>query len=81
MSIFNKLIPRPVEAPTVYLNPFKKENVEGIWMQARKGLFDNKVKFRANVEFSSGSTKGEQKFEGASFEDLLNQIYTFVNAL
>lgn len=69
------------QLPSIVENPFKKDCITNIRMFAGRSLFDNNWYFRGNVEFRNGNTKGEQKFEKNSFDELYIAIANFCKTL
>ena len=48
-------------------NPFKSDCITGVRLYYYKQLFGGPWLWHGTVEFSKGSTSGEQKFENESF--------------
>jgi hypothetical protein len=65
--------------PTTLKDPFKKNCVKRIYVNYSESLlFSKEWKAFGVVEFSSGNTKGEQRFEGKSFDEVVVLIKNFI---
>lgn len=63
-------------------DPFKKECLKNISIFADRSMFSPYYfSFSGSVEFQNGNTKGEQRFEGSSLDDIYNKIYEFCENL
>lgn len=70
--------------PSVVKDPFKKTSVTSIYVRVGRPFFSsNDAPFKAwgSVEFENGKTKGEQKFEGDTFDDVVLQIKAMLDNL
>ena len=64
--------------PTVLKDPFKKNCVKRIYVNYSEGWINEVWIANGVVEFGNGNTKGEQKFEGASFDEVVQKIKIFI---
>lgn len=67
--------------PSVLKDPFNKNSVKRIYVSYRENIFGQDWYATGCVEFLNGSTKGEQEFKGASFDEVVAQIKVFLNEL
>lgn len=63
--------------PSVLNDPFKKICITGIHVAYRESF--RKWHATGWVEFENGATKGEQRFTGETFDDVVQQIKSFIN--
>ncbi len=59
-------------------HPFNKESVERVMVVFRKGTFDKEWSAYGTVEFKNRNTSGEQRFDGATFDEVVAQIKSFL---
>lgn len=62
----------------VLKDPFNKTSIKSIYVSSYKGYSGILVHY-GKVEFDNGNTKGEQKFEGESFDDVVLKIKRFID--
>lgn len=62
-------------------DPFEKDCVTSISMRYWKGSFSDDWYFTGTVEFINGNTKGEQKFDCSSPDQLHAEINEFLKTL
>ena len=67
--------------PTILNDPFEADNIVDITVYSRRNPYNGSVFNRGTVEFQNGNTKGEQRFEGSSFDDIVLQIKSFIESL
>lgn len=67
--------------PTILNDPFKVDKVVSVRVSSYKSTFGDNIYHRGTVEFENGNTKGEQSFEGQSFDDVVLQIKAFIETL
>lgn len=61
--------------PSVINDPFGKTKIISISVFYQQRLFNNDQWYAwGSVEFKNGNTKGEQRFEGSNFNDVVVQI-------
>jgi hypothetical protein len=65
--------------PSILKNPFQKNCVTEIRVSYYE--FMRKWSARGTVEFKNGLTKGEQKFEAETFDEVVIQIKNFLKEL
>lgn len=63
--------------PSVLKDPFKKTCVKRVYVSF--WLFSGKWSANGSVEFENGSTKGEQKFDGQTFDEVVQKIKSFIS--
>jgi hypothetical protein len=68
--------------PSDLKNPFAKNRIKAIHVHYSCGYF-NKSNWTASgkVEFENGLTKGEQKFDGDTFDEVVQKIKAFIEQL
>ncbi len=64
--------------PAILKDPFKKNCVKRIYVNYSEGWTIGKWSGNGAVEFENGNTKGEQKFTGESFDEVVAKIKAFV---
>lgn len=62
-------------------NPFIKNSISRIYVNYYYCNIFNCWKANGLIEFTNGNTKGEQKFTGQTFDDIVTQIKALVNEL
>ena len=67
--------------PSILENPFLKSNVIRINVVYRKSPFKDEFKAFGFVEFQNNKTKGEQKFKGETFDEVVLKIKAFLTEL
>jgi len=68
--------------PSVLNNPFLRDRIKSIRVNFIQNVFDeNDWSAYGSVEFKNGNTSGEQKFKGATFDEVVLQIKSFFNEL
>lgn len=68
--------------PSVINDPFKKSRVTSVFVSGNQMLFDkSKFRFSGVVKFENGNTKGEQEFEGESFDDVVLKIKAMLETM
>jgi hypothetical protein len=65
--------------PSILKDPFSKINVRRIYVSFSYTF--NQWQANGSVEFLNGDTKGEQKFEGETFDEVVLKIKTFLETL
>jgi len=66
---------------SILKDPFFTDKIERIMVVTTKGIFDGKPYSYGTVEFKNGDTKGEQKFEATSFDEVCIKIKEFLETL
>ena len=67
---------------SVINDPFKKSKVTMVYVCGNRSLFDkDKFRFSGTVKFENGNTKGEQEFEGESFDDVVLKIKAMLETM
>jgi hypothetical protein len=66
------------QIPSIIKDPFKKNCVKRIYVNYQEDWGGKTWTANGTVEFSNGNTKGEQKFLGTSFDEVVAQIKTFI---
>ena len=61
----------------VLKDPFMKSNITAIRVSSYKSSYS--VNHYGTVEFQNGNSKGEQKFTGDSFDDVVLKIKKFID--
>jgi len=64
--------------PAILKDPFKKNCVKRIYVNYSEAWGGEKWTANGTVEFSNGDTKGEQKFSGVSFDEVVSKIKIFI---
>lgn len=68
--------------PSVISDPFKKNKVTKILVVCNESfLTEGKWSAWGSVTFKNGKTEGEQKFDGATFDDVVIQIKAMLETL
>jgi hypothetical protein len=68
------------QLPSVLNDPFKKTHVKRIYVSFSENVFiDGKYSANGSVEFANGNTKGEQKFDGDTFDEVVLKIKSFLD--
>lgn len=67
--------------PSDLNNPFNKRNIESVYVSFRRGILSGNWNAYGSVEFKNGNTSGEQKFEGATFDEVVIKIKAFLDEL
>ena len=62
-------------------DPFSKIHVTSVYVHFSKSLFSEKWNCVGSVDFKNGNTKGEQRFEGAHFDEVAEKIREFIKTL
>lgn len=65
---------------SILKNPFDSDNLSGVMLRAWK-MHDGRFQFYATIEFQNGDTKGEQRIDAASFDELLTKTKAFIETL
>ena len=65
--------------PSIVKDPFNKNAVKRIYVSFSE--FCGSWSANGSVEFQNGNTKGEQKFTGQTFDDVVLQIKSLINEL
>lgn len=60
-------------------DPFNKESIMSIYVRSSNSF--GRIRHHGNVEFQNGGTKGEQSFNGDSFDSVVIQIRNFIDTL
>ncbi len=63
--------------PSVLKNPFGKNSIKRIYVSFSQ--FSDRWSANGSVEFENGNTKGEQKFTGQTFDDVVLQIKALID--
>lgn len=79
MNKLENLFGDKTTAPTTIVeNPFQSKYITHIYMSAYPDVFkEGKWEFHASVEFTNGSTKGEQRLEAENFAKLYEKVAEF----
>jgi hypothetical protein len=65
--------------PTVLKDPFSKTKITSVWVDYSPSLFSPyNWSASGSVSFKNGDTKGEQKFKGESFDEVVAKIKAFI---
>ena len=67
--------------PSDLNNTFNKRNIESIYVSFRRGILSGKWNAYGSIEFKNCNTSGEQKFDGATFDEVVVKIKAFLNEL
>ena len=72
--------------PSILKNPFSKNCVKRIHVAFGERAFaslrdGSSWEASGSVEFSNGNTKGEQRFHGETFDEVVAKIKAFINEL
>ena len=62
-------------------DPFSSSCVQSVTLRLWKMWPNSPPKIYANVEFENGNTKGEQKIEADSMNELIKKVETFLKTL
>jgi len=66
--------------PSVIQDPFNKSSVIRIYVSFSRGIFyPHDFSANGSVEFENGRTKAEQKFDGATFDEVVIKIKSFLD--
>lgn len=65
--------------PSILKDPFNKNAVKRIYVSFSE--YSGTWSANGSVEFQNGNTKGEQKFTGQTFDDVVLQIKSLINEL
>ena len=66
--------------PSLINNPFTSDCIDSIMLRTYRG-FDNNFTTYATIEFTNGSTKGEQRIEAPNLPELMIKVYEFCQSL
>jgi hypothetical protein len=69
---------------TEFNDPFNSNCCESINLWIRKPIFsfsEQKIEYKAMIEFKSGNTSGRQTIESEDFSSLLKKVEDFVKSL
>jgi hypothetical protein len=67
--------------PSIICDPFCKVKVEAIRVHYTKSSFSGKWSCSGTVEFKNNNTSGEQRFEGATFDEVVLKIKAMLDNL
>lgn len=67
--------------PSILENPFLKSKVTRLNVVYRKSPLKDEFKAFGFVEFQNNNTKGEQEFEGSTFDEVVIKIKAFLTEL
>lgn len=67
--------------PSIINNPFSKTKINDITVVYRDFWGRGEWKATGTVYFENGNTKGQQKFEGETFDDVVRQIKSMIDNL
>ena len=76
MNILKKFNEQNIR-PNNFDDPFKKEMVYAIHIH----IYPKNNDISANVDFENNKTKGQQHFESTTLENIVIDIYNFIEAL
>ena len=65
------------QLPSVLKNPFGKNSIKRIYVSFYQ--YNDRWSANGSVEFENGNTKGEQKFTGQTFDDVVLQIKALID--
>lgn len=69
------------QLPSIIKDPFLKYKITKISVSYSKNWTNDNFTARGCVEFENGNTKGEQKFTGETFDDVVLQIKAMLDNL
>lgn len=69
------------EQLSVIQNPFNKNKIVRLFVFYHKNIFNDTWSASGSIEFESGNTKGEQKFEASTFDEVVIQMKACINQL
>ncbi len=67
--------------PSIIQDPFGKNKIISIQINAYKSFFDGTFNFYSLIEFKNGNTEGKQKIVGTSMDDVYLKTANFVKSL
>ena len=67
--------------PSLINDPFNKTSIENITVRYSKSIFSDTWSATGYVYFKNNDTKGEQKFEGETFDEVVIKIKQFIDKL
>ena len=68
--------------PAVINNPFSKNRIISIYVHYSQSIIDSSTwTARGAIEFQNGNTKGEQKFSGDSFDEVVQKMKAVIEQL
>lgn len=67
--------------PSVIKDPFKKQKIESISVTFQDFFGRGNWEATGRIQFKNGDTCGQQNFKGATFDDVVQQIKSVIEAL
>lgn len=65
--------------PSILNDPFGKTFIKRVYVSF--GVFNQKWNAYGEVEFKNGNTVGQQKFDGDTFDEVVQKIKLFISTL
>jgi len=78
MSAVNKMGNEKLD---VIKNPFAKKRISELWIRFAPEMFSHEWKATGTLKFQNGNTKGEQRFEGDSVDEIIIQMKKVIESL